>query len=206
MVTGALLNWLAGLRAWVCVHKAEAAARSQVSPAERINPMPGMRMTVPKTRRPVSRLGRLAEDEQADAEKREDYTGLQRNQNAGKGGGNTLVALEFDWDGRGFEEALAGLGVHVGEELFVVAEALDEAAVDLALHFEDAGPAAIFKEGASEPEEGSGEAEKGEEAGWPCRGALGEPGRLVNVDSAARFCARIGPLRRPGPLGRSAKR
>lgn len=68
-----------------------------------------------------------------------------------------MIAFKLDRDGSGFEEALAGVGAHIGEELLVVAEALDEAGVDLALHLEDAGPATIFKEGSSEPEENSHE-------------------------------------------------
>ncbi len=104
---------------------------------------------------------------------------------------------KFDRDGCGFEEALAGFGVHVGEELFVGAEAFDETAMDFALEFEDAGPAAVFKEGADEPEKDSREAEEGEEAGASADELAGElrhfAGRILLPDSALEAVAASPP-------------
>ncbi len=129
-----------------------------------------------------------AECQQADAEKGENQTGLQRNENARESGRNTLVSFELDRDGGGFEEALTGVGVHVGEELFIVAEALDEAGVYVALHFEDAGPAAIFKEGASEPQDDSHEGEESEE-GPDAIGDLPYDGRGLGAGPALFPCS-----------------
>ena len=129
-----------------------------------------------------------AESEETDAEKCEDKAGLQRNENAGKSGRGALVAFEFDGDGSGFEEALAGFGAHVGEELFVVSEALYEAGVYFALHLEDAGPAAVFKEGASEPKGDSHEGEESEE--WPdAIGDLPYDGRGLGAGTAFLPCS-----------------
>jgi hypothetical protein len=163
----------------VCVQKAEACGEEPGESCREDKPDAGHEDDGAEDKEAGVKVGEtVTEGEKADAEKREDYAGLQRNEDAGKGCGDTLVTLEFDWDGRGLEEALAGFSVHVGEELFVAAEALDEAAVDFALQFEDAGPATIFKEGSGEPEEGSGEAEKGEEAGGHAEELSGEPGHL----------------------------
>ena len=135
----------------------------------------------------------VTEGEEAYAEKGEDYAGLKGNEDAGKGYGDALVAFEVDRDGCGFEEALARFGVHVGEELFVGAEAFDETAMDFALEFEDAGPAAVFKEGSDEPEKDSREAEEGEEAGASADELAGElrhfAGRILLPDSALEAVA-----------------
>ena len=54
-------------------------------------------------------------------------------------------------DGRGFKEAPAGFGFHVGGEFLAGGELVDEAAVDFALQLEDAAPAAILDEDADAP-------------------------------------------------------
>ena len=104
----------------------------------------------------------VLEGEQADAEEREYDADLQRPQDAADASGETLIALEVDGDGCGFEEALAGFGLHVVKEFLVAGEALDEAGVDVALQAEDATPAAILEQHVDEPEEGSSDADEGE--------------------------------------------
>jgi hypothetical protein len=139
----------------------------------------------------------VTEGEEAYAEKGEDYAGLQGDEDAGEGYGDALVALEVDRNGCGLEETLAGFGVHVGEELLVAAEAFDEAAMDFALEFEDAGPSSVFKEGADEPEEDSCEAEKGEKAGASADELAGEfghfAGRILLPHSALQAFAASPP-------------
>jgi len=50
--------------------------------------------------------------------------------------------------------------------------------VDFALEFEDAGPAAVFKEGSGEPEKNSGKAEEGKESGAHTDELAGEFGHF----------------------------
>ena len=125
------------------------AASTQVIPALMINPMPGIRTTVPKHEHGDLHFGAgVAQQQEADAEQDQHDADLEGRENAGHGIGYALARLEVHGNGRGFKEALACFGFHVGGELLVGTELVDEAPVDFALQLEDAAPAAVFKKDA----------------------------------------------------------
>jgi hypothetical protein len=106
----------------------------------------------------------VAEQEQTDAEEDEHDADLERGEDAGDGVGDALLGLNAGGDGCGLKEALAGFGFHVLGEFLAGAELVNEAAVDFALEFEDAAPAAVFEELADEPYDGAEETGEGKES------------------------------------------
>ena len=109
-----------------------------------------MNATTPKTssgsgassRRLERRKSRLR------AEEHEDDSDLQWEQDlVDDAPGMRWLCSSSTEHGSGFEEeaAFAGFGAHVGEELFIAAELVDQAAVDLGLHAEDVGPNGDFR-------------------------------------------------------------
>ena len=140
--------------------------RTQVIPAEIINPIPGMRTMVPRTS-----MGRF---KSWPALRRRNIPPPSRTRTMPiwRGVRTRATALgiccsgsEAYGNGRGLKEAPAGLSAHVGGQFLGGTELLDEAAVDFALELEDAGPAAVLEELADEPDERAEEAGEGRRAG-----------------------------------------
>lgn len=100
----------------------------------------------------------VAEEEDSDTEERKNDADLERIQNAGDGGGDSLILFEINGEGCGFKEALAGIGSHVDQKVLAVAEFIDELVVDVHLKFEDARPAAVLEDLPDEPQKGCGDA------------------------------------------------
>src|SRR6266567_6082586 len=107
----------------------------------------------------------VAEEQEADAEQDEHRADLDRVEDAGDGVWHALAGVDGERDGGGFEEALAGFGLHVGGELLAGAEFVNEAGVDLALQLEDAAPAAVVDEEADGPDGGAEEGGEGQQGG-----------------------------------------
>ena len=105
----------------------------------------------------------VAQKQQAGSEQHEHDADLQRSEHAGDGVGHALAVFEIHSDRSSFEEAPASVCLHVGGELLVRAELVDEAAVHFRLQLEDATPATVFDKETDHPREDGEKAKEREQ-------------------------------------------
>ena len=165
-------------------------ARTHVIPAEMINPIPGIRITVPvrawafpcrdrrgaaeETRRRAAPARRRSESASAPAPRRWARAGRTRCSTR---------------NGRRLKKPLARLGLHIRGQFLAGTELVDQLAMHLALQAEDAAPAAVLHKEAQDPDEGHQETGKGKER-WqvvmPANSERSGAARYTSGQTAAR--------------------
>ena len=126
--------------------------------AEMMNPAPSAERQDPDGRQPLRDLGdgAAADEQQADAAEREHDAGLHRPQHAVEGRAERTRG-RVERDGRRLEEAPARRRLHVGQQIVLAGEPIEQLRVRLGLHAREPDPPPVVDDGAHEPDEHAGD-------------------------------------------------